>query len=284
MEISQRFNVDIADLEDSLEESERPRYNFDLILNNNFLLLQIPHSEELNINQAQATFPLGIIITQSKKLITIQSLATPGFENIIETIIRRKILDYFFLTIDIFHNLVKQMDKIAEKIVLNIREIQKNIIGFRNISDIQKPFFLNSYLIFYNTAMLGNMNAMKSFYNKNKSLIDSNIPLFDKYSDMVNDMEQVYSLTSIYRDVLSNALDAYASVINNNMTQVMKIVASISLILMIPTLIASFFGMNVYFPLISPNEPNIIPLILILLVSTLPTGLIWWYFRKLNWL
>jgi magnesium transporter len=101
---------------------------------------------------------------------------------------------------------------------------------------------------------------------------------------MITDMEQTYSLTSIYRDVLSNALDAFASVINNNMTKVMKTVASISLILMIPTLIASIFGMNVYFPLINPTERNLIPLIAILIASTIPTFLIWWYFRKLNWL
>ena len=284
MEISQRFNIDIDDLEDCFDETERPRFKVDLILNYSFILLQVPISEELDINQEQTTYPLGFFLTANKKVITIQSIASPGFEKVIETINRHAIFDYFFLIIEIFHGLVNEMDKIVKKFIFYIREIQNSVLHSQKGSDIKKPFQLNSYLIFYNTAMLGNLNSIKSFYNKNKNVIDGNIALFDKYEDMLIDIEQMYNLTSIYRDVLANSLDAFSSVINNNITTIMKIVASISLILSIPTLIASVFGMNVYFPGINILNNDIIPFLLIVIITSLSTALIWVYFRKVKWL
>ena len=284
IEISQKFKIDIDDLEDCFDENERPRFAFDLISKYNFILLQCPVSEELDINQEQATYPLGLFFTDNKKIITIQPLINTGFEKFVESLNKRIISDNFFLIVEVFHGMISQMDKIVKKFILNIREIQKSILYSQRGSDIQKPFQLNAYLIFYNTAMLGNLNAIKSFYNKNKSYIETNILLFNIFDDMIMDMEQVYNLTSIYRDVLANSLDAFGSVINNNLTTIMKIVASISLILMIPTLIASIFGMNVYFPGIDIQKPNIIPLILILIISILTTFIIWVYFRKVHWL
>ena len=284
MEISQRFNIDIDDLEDCFDETERPRFKLDAILNYSFILLQVPISEELDISQEQVTFPLGFFLTANKKLITIQSKANPGLEKVVEIINRHTIFDYLFLIIEIFHGLVNEMDKIVKKFIFNIREIQNSVLHSQKGSDIKKPFQLNSYLIFYNTAMLGNLNSIKSFYNKNKNIIDGNIALFDKFEDMFLDMEQMYNLTSIYRDVLANSLDAFSSVINNNMTMIMKVVASISLILMIPTLIASVFGMNVYFPGISTQSTSVIPLLSIIIISSLSTVLIWAYFRKVKWL
>jgi magnesium transporter len=284
MEIAQKFNIDIGDLEDIFDETERPRFNFDLILKNNIMLLQVPISEELDVKQEQPTYPLGLFLTVDKKIITIQPKASSGFEKLIELLNKHKILDYFFLTVEILHGLVNEMDKIVKKFILNIQEIQKRVLSSQKGSDIQKPFQFNSYLIFYSTAMVGNLSAIRSFYSKNKSLIDANIALSDKFEDMVKDMEQVYSLTSIYRSVLSNSLDAFSSVINNNMTMIMKVVASISLILMIPTLVASIFGMNVYFPGISPNDANLTPLLLIVILTTLGTIFTWVYFRRVKWL
>lgn len=67
--------------------------------------------------------------------------------------------------------------------------------------------------------------------------------------DLVEDVEielrQAQDMTNIYSDILTGTMDAYASVISNNLNVIMKRLTSISIILMIPTLIASFYGMNV---------------------------------------
>ncbi len=284
IEISQKFKIDIEDLEDCFDETERPRFSFDFISKYNFILLQCPVSEELNLEQEQVTYPIGFFLTENKKIITIQPLTNAGFEKYIESINKRNTPDNFFLTVEMFHGLINQIDKIVKKFISNIKEIQKNILHSQKGSDIQKPFQLNNYLIFYNTAMLGNSNSIKSFYNKNKSYIDANVSLFDKFQDMILDIEQVYNLTSIYRDVLANSLDAFSSVINNNITAIMKILTSLSIIIAIPTLIASVFGMNVYFPGVNVGTPNIVPLVIISLITTLSTVIMWIFFRRAHWL
>jgi hypothetical protein len=90
--------------------------------------------------------------------------------------------------------------------------------------------------------MLGNLSAIKAFIVKNKAFLEQNIIMLERIDDIQTDMSQVCEYTNIYRDLLANSLDAFASVLNNNISDVMKIVGSISLILMIPTLIASFYG------------------------------------------
>ncbi len=284
IEISQKFKIDLEDLEDCFDETERPRFSFDFIAKYNFILLHCPMSEDLDLEQEQVTYPIGFFLTEGKKIITIQPITNAGFEKYIESINKRNTPDSFFLTVELIHGLISQMDKIVKKFISNIKEIQKGILHSQRGSDIQKPFQLNNYLIFYNTAMLGNLNTIKSFYNKNKSYIDANVSLFDKFEDMIVDIEQVYSLSSIYRDVLANSLDAFSSVINNNITAIMKILTSLSIIIAIPTLIASVFGMNIYFPGIDVQTPNVIPLGLVLLITALSTIIVWIYFRRAHWL
>jgi magnesium transporter len=70
----------------------------------------------------------------------------------------------------------------------------------------------------------------------------------DLVDDVVTENRQAIEMSNIYSDILSGMMDAFASVISNNLNVVMKQLASISIILMLPTLIASIYGMNVALP------------------------------------
>jgi magnesium transporter len=78
--------------------------------------------------------------------------------------------------------------------------------------------------------------------------------------DVEIELKQAIDSSHIFSDILSGMMDAYASVISNNLNVIMKRLTSISIILMIPTLIASIYGMNVTNHL--ENNPNGIYLIL----------------------
>jgi len=171
----------------------------------------------------------------------------------------------------------------SQIIAMNIKELQDQILKTQNVGAIQKPFQLNSYVIFFNTAAFGNLNAIRALYHKNKAIFDKNVYLIEHIDEIITDTEQVYNFSSIYRDLLTNTLDAYASVINNNLSRVMKVVGSISLILMIPTMIASYYGMNVFLPGGNIQGDTTI-FFLILIISFAISFLIWIYFRKVNWL
>ena len=70
----------------------------------------------------------------------------------------------------------------------------------------------------------------------------------DLYDDVLIETRQAMEMCNIYRDILSGTMDAYASVISNNLNVVMKLLAVITLIISVPTLIASLWGMNVGVP------------------------------------
>jgi magnesium transporter len=92
-------------------------------------------------------------------------------------------------------------------------------------------------------------------------------------------LRQAQEMTNIYSDILTGTMDAYASVISNNMNTIMKQMTSISIILMIPTVIASLYGMNV------PNnlEDNNYGMLILIFVSVLLSTFGVFLFKKKRW-
>lgn len=117
-------------------------------------------------------------------------------------------------------------------------ELERSI---RN-EELQRLLRIEKSLVFFITSLRGNDNLLM----KMKTL-RSQRQFFD--DDLVEDVEielrQAQDSARIYSDILSGTMDAYASVISNNLNIVMKRLTSISIILMLPTLVASLYGMNV---------------------------------------
>ena len=281
--ISQKFNINIEDLQDCLDQSERPRFNYDYKLKNNFLLLRTIQSFEIDVTK-RATTPVGIIFTNQQKIVTIHSTMAQNFNDEIDIINRHSIENAWFLIAEIIHLLVRQLDQVAQRIATTILDLQDTILKYRKTKEVKQPFQLNSFLIFFNTSMLGNTNTIKSFFARHKHIFDTDIPLLESFDDVMTDIDQVYNYTSIYRDQFSNIIDGLASVINNNLSNVMKVVGSISLILMIPTLIASVYGMNVFLPGGTEIGPDHFTFIVIISLSFALSLASWYYFRKRGWL
>ncbi len=282
--ISQKFNVNLEDLEDSVEETTRPRFTYDVVLKNNLLLLHVVKSSEIDILQVP-TVTMGLFLTAQGKIITVHSIVSTRFETMIEFVGRQSLKDVYFLYLAITHFFVDQLENLAQKLSGHVRDMQDRILRSKSTKDIEEPFQVNSFLIVFNTSILGDVNALKLFFHKNAGTIDKDLELLEKYNDVQTDIDQVYAFTAIIRDVLANSLDAYGGIINNRLTVVMKMVGSISLILMIPTIIASFYGMNVGVPGGGdPADANLIAFSLIVGLSFFISGVAWAFFRKKRWL
>ena len=93
-------------------------------------------------------------------------------------------------------------------------------------------------------------------------------------------MNQARETTQIYSNILNSTMDTYANVINNNMNKVMRLLTSLNMIIMFPTLIASLFGMN----LINGMESYRFGFVLAIVISFISTilGLLW--FKRNKWL
>ncbi len=129
---------------------------------------------------------------------------------------------------------------------------------------------------YLDAALRGNVRA---FYRLQKAPEFQELPdLLDDLEDLSIDLQQQADLLRIYRDLIESSLDAYASVISNNQNDLIKLLASISLIVMVPTLIASLYGMNLDLPF-SEGPLAFWAIIVFSLVLIVP---IWYILHKID--
>ena len=141
----------------------------------------------------------------------------------------------------------------AKRFLSNLRQIDKKSLrvqaelhrSMKNKELIQMLALENS-LVYFSTSLSSNIGV----YKKMEKLPE--ISRYEDYQDLYDDVlietRQAMEMCNIYRDILSGTMDAYASVISNNLNVVMKLLAVITLIISVPTLIASLWGMNVGVP------------------------------------
>lgn len=228
-----------------------------------FILIRIPISNPDDDSNPYTTVPYGIIFKENI-IITLcffKNQMTPDFVNYVnrKSIQINSVID-LMLRLHISSSIwfLKYLKQIQQKIKLAESSLEKSVTN----EDLQTLFNLEKALVYFSTSLKGNDILLY----KIRKLETPQNP-FD--SDLMEDVEienrQAIETTKIFSDILSGMMDAYASVISNNLNIIMKRLTSISIILMIPTLIASFYGMNV------PNfmENDRFSFILIALVSLL---------------
>ena len=130
---------------------------------------------------------------------------------------------------------LKQLSQMINKAEDNLEQSVRN-------EELHKLIQIEKRLVFFMTSLKGNDVLLHRVKNI-KTERDNFDP--ELLEDAVIELRQAQEMTGIYSNILAGMMDAYASVIANNMNEIMKQLTSISIILMIPTVIASFYGMNV---------------------------------------
>lgn len=124
---------------------------------------------------------------------------------------------------------------------------------------------LEKALVYFNTSLRGNEMLIIRLKRAFSDAVD-----LDLLEDVEIEMKQALNTVNVYTDILTAAMDAFASIISNNVNAVMKRMTGVTIVLMIPTLIASFYGMNVHISL-SSNPMAFVIIIGIAAVLTLLT-------------
>jgi magnesium transporter len=192
------------------------------------------------------TIPVGIVFT-GNTVITISVLEN----EIIKDLAENRVRGFTLTTRGSF--LLHLFMRAAVYYLRYLKEINRATAGIQK--ELQRSVENNELieLLSYEKALVFFTTSLKS----NELLIDKiHRPLFfsfsdeeqDLYEDCVTENRQAIEMSNIYSNILSGMMDAFASVISNNLNVVMKRLTVINLILMIPTLIASIFGMNVPLP------------------------------------
>ncbi|NUM32064.1 MAG: magnesium transporter CorA family protein [Bacteroidetes bacterium] len=153
-----------------------------------------------------------------------------------------KIIDSFDLVLKLLLSTSIWFLKHLKQINQLIKHAENNLEKSIRNEDLQILLQIEKCLVYFITSLKGNdilFHRLKNIKNINETF-DSEL-----VEDVQIEIRQAQETTNIYSDILSGMMDAYASVISNNLNIVMKRLTAISIILMIPTLIASLYGMNV---------------------------------------
>ena len=269
-ELEQRFNIPDYFLSDISDTDERARYEYDdgWML----IILRIPYVKEVRSRTPYTTVPLGIIHKRDVTItvcyyetnmmidfVSYQQKRGQGFTDYVELIFR------LFLSSAVWYlKRLKQISLLIEKAKHNLDHGVNNesLIGLSRLQDS---------LTYFITSIRGNETLLSKL--KFKLQVDELDA--DLIEDVNIEMSQARETTNIYSDILESTMDTYSSIINNNMNTTMRTLTSISIVMMLPTLISSLFGMN----LINGMEDYPYGFIIAIIISILVSGFTWWILR-----
>ncbi len=244
--ISQEFEIPIDFLLDPLDPNERPRIEVEdeAIL----IVFRVPIREgDSSGDIVFYAIPIGIVFV-GDKIITITTKKTEVFEQFIKKNIKtftqeNKIsflLPIFLRSTLLYLKYLKEINTITEKKESKLQKTMRN-------DELMDLLNLQKSLVYFNTSLKANELIMEKL--KKGRIMPITEDEEDFLEDIIIDNRQAIEMTSIYSDILRDMMNAFSSIISNNLNIVMKFLTSITLILTIPTLIASIYGMNVALPM-----------------------------------
>ena len=280
--LSDAIDIPIDYLLDSIDINERSRFeqddNVKLIVINTPIENDMENS--IDNDAFYITIPIGIILTQDY--------------NIIISSAQNKVIDWFF-SIAIKHLSPSDTEMIVMKIFeknvfyfiqylneMNKRRylIEKELMHSSRNTELAKLLNIQKSLVYFVTDLRANELLMMKIQRTNFLGIKTDEEKNDLLSDIIIDSSQALEMATVYTNILNGTMDAFGSIISNNLNSVMKRLTSITIILMVPTLIASFFGMNfTNLPFEHANSGFFIIIFLSIFVSVI----LYLVFRKIRW-
>ena len=241
--------VDALDVEEdfvvaALDEEETARLDYED--GSTLIIVDIPIVVPASGSFLYDTVPLGIIITEDN-IVTVCLEETTLIEDFWNKRVRnfdtckrtRFVLQMLYKNASKYLQYLRQIDKASTQVERALHKSMKN----RELIQMLK---LEKSLVFFSTSLKSNEVVLEKILKGN--LIKKYPDDTDLLEDVIIENKQAIEMCNIYRDILSGTMDAFASIISNNLNIVMKLLAAITIVMAIPTMFASFWGMNVPVP------------------------------------
>ncbi len=241
LDISKQFDIDLSDVRAALDEEESSRVD----VNDGYVLIifDIPTLEIRHNQEAYTTIPLGIIWTDTA-LISICSVETPVLKhfliNTIKDFTTKKQVRFTYQILYRTSTLYQSYLRIIDRRRL---EMEERMGGATEDADIINLHELESNLVYFDTSLRANrlvVDRLTRYSGVKKFPEDQEL-----LDDLIIENQQAIEMTQIYRDILKGTRELMTTVINNRLNNIMKYLASITIVMAIPTIISGLFGMNV---------------------------------------
>lgn len=276
-EIANQYELPLDFLTDPLDIDERSRYeredNARLIVINTPVLSEVDNEND----SIYITVPIGIILT-ADTLITVTSTRNhPVLRLFVENKIRNAdparrsqfVLRIFEHTVYRFLTCLKRLNVKRNLIEQELYDSSRN-------RELKQLLSIEKSLVYFINALNGNELLKMKIKRADFLGIRHDEDQWDLFEDIIIDNGQALEMANIYTNILNGTMDAYGSIISNNLNITIQRLTLITIVLTVPMVIASFYGMNVPMPLQEQNYT--FPFIL--LISVLLSVAIIYYFRR----
>lgn len=241
-EVSERYDIDLADVRAALDEEESSRVQLED--GYTLILVDIPLEEIRNAQKAYTTIPLGILLVKDA-IITVCGEDTVVlnyfYKNRMRGFSTKKRIRFVYQILLRATNLYQSLLRVIDK---KRSEIEKRIgTETTEDKDLITLHELETNLVYFATSLSANKVVLERLtryeriktYPEDKDLLD----------DVIVENRQAIEMTNIYKDIIHGTRDLVSTIINNRLNDVMKFLTSITLVMAIPTIISGIYGMNV---------------------------------------
>ncbi len=276
-ELSLKVQIDTEFLNYILDEDEIPRT--DTGKDKHLVVIDVPTKKRIRNHTLVTTTPLTIMTVRDEYILTF-SKGT----NILEQLVEEKKLEIDTrkrsrFIIEVLYKVATEYLQYLKRVNEEIEKCEDLLFQSTRNKDLEKLVTLEKSLVYIMTSLHRNKavldkilkNTAIEFYEEDRALLE----------DAIIENEQALEIAHLYREILSSTTDSFATIISNNLNGVMKFLAGITIVISIPTMVASFFGMNVPLGELSKNPYSFF---LLLLLSLILSGIVAIILRKKNML
>lgn len=241
IEVANEFNIDISDLRAplDLEEMSRVTIEDDYTL----IIVDVPITEERNNKIYYVTIPLGIILTDDVIITTCQ-------ENIplLDVFVQRRLRNFYtfmrsrfvfqilYRNAELYLTALRSIDRKSDQIETVLLEAPRN-------EELIELMELEKTIVYFKASLKTNERVVRKL-TSSSSTIKKYLEDEDLLEDTLIETQQAIEMADIYGNILRSMTDTFASIISNNQNNIMKTLALVTIVMSIPTMIFSAYGMN----------------------------------------
>ncbi|NLX77043.1 MAG: magnesium transporter CorA family protein [Clostridiaceae bacterium] len=250
MMIQNQLDVNPKLLRDPLDEEEKPR--IDVEDDQIIVIVDIPYAYQDEESLRLETMPLGLLVLRDEYFISICAHEAA----VLKPFMNKQVKDFFTykktrFIFQILYNNAKDYLKYLRQIDKRTEYLERSLHKSMRNKELFKLLELEKSLVFFTTSLKSNDVVLE------RLLRGKYIKLYEEDQDLLEDAiienKQAIEMANIYSTIMNGMMDAFSSVISNNLNIVMKFLTSVTIVLSIPTIVFSFYGMNMYLPL--ANSP-----------------------------
>lgn len=276
---AERAGIAVDFLTDSLDIDERSRFEKDE--DNVFILINSPvlNEESKDSEAIYITVPIGIILTPTH-IITICARENPVIEKFLEYKVKGfDPSNHQRFVLQVFEQNVLRFLEYLKKLNLKRNLIEQELYSSSRNSELQQLLRIEKSLVYFVSSLSTNELLKMKMKRTDVLRIGHHEDLTDLFEDIIIDNSQALEMSNVYTNILSGTMEAYASIISNNLNVIIHRLTMVTIILLVPSMVASFYGMNLTNLPFSNSANSFMGIIF----TSLAMGImVVWYFSRSN--